>query len=134
MKLVGTEIKEKQHILIGLQQIYGIGKTKAKEILSKLNIPETTKVKDLTAEEQVKLTEELDTHILGNDLERIVIDNINKLVEKRCLRGIRHQKGLPVRGQRTKTNCQTCKRVSFFRKSSSTSKVQKQNKQNVKKR
>ena len=116
MKLAGTEIKDRQHVVIGLQSIYGIGKTKSKDILAKLKISLTKQVKELSSEEQVKLAEELDSYLLGNDLKRMVIDNINKLVEKRCLRGIRHQKGLPVRGQRTKTNCKTCKRVSFFRK------------------
>lgn len=127
MKLAGTEIKEKQHIVIGLQSIYGIGKTKAKEILEKLKIPESKKVRELSQEEQVKLAEELDTRVLGNDLKRIVIDNINKLVEKRSLRGIRHQKGLPVRGQRTKTNCRTCKKVSFFRKATPKAQSAKKN-------
>lgn len=126
MKLAGTEIKDKQHIVIGLQNIYGIGKAKAKEVLTKLKIPEVKKVKDLSSEEQVQLAEELDSRLLGSDLKRVVIDNINKLVEKRCLRGIRHQKGLPVRGQRTKTNCRTCKRVSFFKKSTPKTQTQKQ--------
>lgn len=121
MKLAGTEIKESKHVVIGLQSIYGIGSTRAKEILQKLNIPQSKKVKDLSSEDQLRLAEVLDQYVLGVDLKRIVLDNINQLVEKRCYVGLRHQKGLPSRGQRTKTNGRTARVLSPFKRSASKS-------------
>jgi small subunit ribosomal protein S13 len=114
MKIAGTEISDKKHVVISLQGIFGIGATTSKKILDKLKISQTKKVKDLTDMEQQKIAEELENYTITNDLNREIINNINRLVAINCYRGKRLKAGLPSHGQRTHTNGKTAKRNSKF--------------------
>ena len=109
-RIAGVDIPNNKRIEIALTYIYGIGRTSSNKILEKMGINPDTRAKDLTEEEVAKLREEIETayHVEG-DLRREVALNIKRLVEINCYRGIRHRKGLPVRGQRTKTNARTRK-------------------------
>ena len=98
-----------KRIEIALTYIHGIGRKLSRNILTKLNINLDTKANDLTDEEISKIRKELDNHLLEGDLRREVALNIKRLQEIGCYRGIRHRKGLPVRGQKTKTNARTRK-------------------------
>lgn len=95
---------------IGLRSIYGIGPSKARELCQKLNIPSERRVNQLTDEEVLHIREELDRSFkVEGDLRREVSMNIKRLMDLGCYRGLRHRKGLPVRGQRTHTNARTRK-------------------------
>ena len=98
-----------KRIEIALTYIHGIGRKLSRNILTKLNINLDTKANDLTDEEISKIRKELDNHLLEGDLRREIALNIKRLQEIGCYRGIRHRKGLPCRGQKTKTNARTCK-------------------------
>ena len=109
-RIAGVDLPKDKRIEIGLTYVYGIGRTSAKKILEATGINPDTRVKDLTEEEESKLRECIDHHyIVEGDLRRNVALNIKRMVEINCYRGIRHRKGLPVRGQRTKTNARTRK-------------------------
>ncbi len=109
-RIAGVNIPENKQLWISLRYIYGIGPTRAMEILNKLNINPYKKAKDLTPEETTKIQKFIeDNYIVEGDLRRQISQNIRELIEIRCYRGIRHQKGLPVRGQRTRTNARTRK-------------------------
>lgn len=122
MKIAGTEISDRKHVVISLCGIFGIGKTTAIKILQKVNIPQSTKVKDLNDVEQQSLIDELDNYTITNDLKRKILNNINRLVSIRCYKGLRLQKGLPARGQRTHTNSKTARRNGVFGGNKSTTK------------
>lgn len=109
-RIAGVDIPNQKRIDIALTYIYGIGRTRAKEILATTGIDPATRAKDLTEEEVAKLRDTIETsyHVEG-DLRRDTALNIKRLIEINCYRGIRHRKGLPVRGQRTKTNARTRK-------------------------
>ena len=109
-RIAGVDIPNQKRVEIALTYIYGIGRKSANDILAKTGINPDTRAKDLTEEEVVKLRDEIEIsyHVEG-DLRRDVALNIKRLVEINCYRGIRHRKGLPVRGQRTKTNARTRK-------------------------
>ena len=99
-----------KRIEIGLTYIYGIGRTSATRILKEANVSPDTRVRDLTDEEVKKLSEIInETQVVEGDLRREIALNIKRLQEIGCYRGIRHRKGLPVRGQKTKTNARTRK-------------------------
>lgn len=115
MKIAGTEISDKKHVVISLTEIFGIGKSTAIKILNESNIIHSKKVKDLTDSEKQQLSDVLDKYTIEHDLRRKVLDNINHHVLIRSYRGIRIQKGLPVNGQRTHTNAKSSKRCSPFR-------------------
>lgn len=106
--IAGVELPKDKRVLIGLTYIYGIGRTTSREILSKVNIDENKRVKDLTLEEE-KLIRELiqSEYIVEGELRTQVAMDIKRLMEIDCYRGQRHKKGLPVRGQRTHTNART---------------------------
>ena len=109
-RIAGVDIPNQKRVEIALTYIYGIGQTSAKEILAKTGINPDTRAKDLTEAEVAKLREEIENHYtVEGDLRREVALNIKNMVEINCYRGIRHRKGLPVRGQRTKTNARTRK-------------------------
>ena len=109
-RIAGVDIPNQKRIEIALTYIYGIGKTSANDILAKTGINPDTRSKDLTDEEIAKLRDEIEkNYTVEGDLRRDVSLNIKRLVEINCYRGIRHRKGLPVRGQRTKTNARTRK-------------------------
>ena len=109
-RIAGVDLPNDKRVEIGLTYIYGIGRPTANDILSKAEINPDTRVKDLTEEEIGKIRKIIDTeyHVEG-DLRRDVNMNIKRLMEIGCYRGIRHRRGLPVRGQKTKTNARTRK-------------------------
>jgi small subunit ribosomal protein S13 len=109
-RIAGVDIPNSKRIEIALTYIYGIGRKSSNDILAKTGINPDTRAKDLTEEEVAKLRDEIENHyVVEGDLRRDVNLNIKRLVEINCYRGIRHRKGLPVRGQRTKTNARTRK-------------------------
>ena len=109
-RLSGVDIPNQKRIEIALTYIYGIGRKTADQILASTGINPDTRAKDLTEEEIAKLRDEIDAHhVVEGDLRRDVSMDIKRMVEIGCYRGIRHRKGLPVRGQRTKTNARTRK-------------------------
>ena len=109
-RIAGVDLPNDKRVEIGLTYIYGIGRPTANDILSKAEINPDTRVKDLTEEEIGKIRKIIDTeyHVEG-DLRREIQLNIKRLMEIGCYRGIRHRRGLPVRGQKTKTNARTRK-------------------------
>ncbi len=109
-RIAGVDLPNDKRVEIGLTYIYGIGRPTANDILSKAEVNPDTRVKDLTEEEigRIRKIIENDYHVEG-DLRREVSLNIKRLMEIGCYRGIRHRKGLPVRGQKTKTNARTRK-------------------------
>ena len=109
-RIAGVDIPNAKRIEIALTYIYGIGRKTASDILTATGINPDTRAKDLTEEEIAKLRDEIDAHhVVEGDLRRDVSMDIKRMVEIGCYRGIRHRKGLPVRGQRTKTNARTRK-------------------------
>ena len=109
-RIAGVDIPNNKRIEIALTYIYGIGRKSANDILAKTGINPDTRAKDLTEEEVAKLRDEIEnSYTVEGDLRRDVALNIKRMVEINCYRGIRHRKGLPVRGQRTKTNARTRK-------------------------
>ena len=109
-RIAGVDIPNNKRIEIALTYIYGIGRKSANDILAKTGINPDTRAKDLTEEDVAKLRDEIEnSYTVEGDLRRDVALNIKRMVEINCYRGIRHRKGLPVRGQRTKTNARTRK-------------------------
>ena len=108
-RIAGVDIPRDKRVVISLTYIYGIGKPTAQEILKKDGINEDTRVKDLTEDEIGKIRKEVESIKVEGDLRREVALNIKRLMEIGSYRGIRHRKGLPVRGQKTKTNARTRK-------------------------
>ena len=109
-RIAGVDIPNSKRVEIALTYIYGIGRKSANDILAKTGINPDTRAKDLTEEEVAKLRDEIEnSYTVEGDLRRNVAMNIKRMVEINCYRGIRHRKGLPVRGQRTKTNARTRK-------------------------
>lgn len=109
-RIAGVDLPKDKRIEIGLTYVYGIGRTSANKILEMTGINPDTRVKDLTEEEESKLRECIDHHfIVEGDLRRSVALDIKRLTEIGCYRGMRHRRGLPVRGQRSKTNARTRK-------------------------
>jgi small subunit ribosomal protein S13 len=109
-RIAGIDLPREKRAVIGLTYIYGIGKPRSIQILSKAGVSEDTRIKDLTEEEVNKLRAVIENdYVVEGDLRREVALNIKRLREIGCFRGIRHRKGLPVRGQRTKTNARTRK-------------------------
>lgn len=109
-RISGVDLPREKRVEIGLTYIYGIGRKRSSDILEKTGISPDTRVKDLTDSEVAKLREALEKdYRIEGDLRRDIAMNIKRLVEIGCYRGTRHRKGLPVRGQRTKTNARTRK-------------------------
>lgn len=109
-RIAGVDLPKDKRIEIGLTYVYGIGRTSAKKILEITGINPDTRVKDLTDEDEAKIRECIDHHfIVEGDLRRSVALDIKRLTEIGCYRGQRHRRGLPVRGQRSKTNARTRK-------------------------
>lgn len=109
-RIAGVDIPNNKRIEIALTYIYGIGRKSANDILAATGINPDTRAKDLTEEEIAKLRDVIEnSYTVEGDLRREVSLNIKRMVEINCYRGIRHRKGLPVRGQRTKTNARTRK-------------------------
>ncbi|MEI6426325.1 MAG: 30S ribosomal protein S13 [Candidatus Absconditabacteria bacterium] len=110
-RLMGHVLEENKSIWIALTAIYGIGRNKSKKILESLEIGYMTKVKDVSEDEQKKLSDELKKFVLENDLKREIAHAIKRLKEIKCYRGMRHNVGLPVRGQCTRKNARTAKKL-----------------------
>ena len=109
-RIAGIDLPRDKRIEIGLTYIFGIGRRTANEILTATGINPDTRVRDLTEEDASKLREYIDGHCrVEGDLRRDIAFDIKRLIEIQCYRGIRHRKGLPVRGQRSKTNARTRK-------------------------
>ena len=109
-RISGIDLPRDKRIEIGLTYVYGIGRTSAMKILEKTGINPDTRVKDLTDAEEAKLRECIDhDYVVEGDLRRRTALDIKRLTEIGCYRGLRHRRGLPVRGQRTKTNARTRK-------------------------
>ena len=108
-RIAGVNIPNHQHAVIGLQAIFGIGQTRAKAICAITEIEPSKKVKDLSDVELEKLRDEVGKFTVEGDLRREVTMSIKRLMDLGCYRGLRHRKGLPCRGQRTKTNARTRK-------------------------
>ena len=108
-RIAGIDLPKDKRIEIGLTYIYGIGRKSAKDILAQTGINPDTRVKDLTDADEQKLRDAIDAYTVEGDLRRQTALDIKRLTEIGCYRGIRHRKGLPVRGQRSKTNARTRK-------------------------
>jgi small subunit ribosomal protein S13 len=108
-RIAGVNIPNHQHAEIALTAIYGIGRARAKAICQAANVVPTTKMKDLSDNDMDRLREQVGRFTVEGDLRREVSMNIKRLMDLGCYRGLRHRRGLPVRGQRTRTNARTRK-------------------------
>ncbi len=108
-RIAGVNIPDNKHTVISLTYVYGIGKTKAKEICAAVGVPESHKVSTLSEEQMDAIRGEVAKLTVEGDLRREISMNIKRLMDLGCYRGIRHRRGLPLRGQRTKTNARTRK-------------------------
>ena len=108
-RIAGVDLPRDKRVEVGLTYIFGIGRARSNEILNKAGVDINTRVKDLTEAEVSNLRAVIDTYHVEGDLRRDVALNIKRLKEINCYRGLRHKRGLPVRGQRTKTNARTRK-------------------------
>ena len=110
-RIAGVDLPREKRVEIGLTYIYGIGWISATRILAEANVNVDTRIKDLTDEEVGRIRDAIEAtgQVVEGDLRREISLNIKRLKEIGCYRGIRHRKGLPVRGQKTKTNARTCK-------------------------
>ncbi len=108
-RIAGINIPPHKHAEICLTAIYGIGRTRARKICEACGIDYSKKIKDLTDAELEKVRDQVNTYTIEGDLRREVTMNIKRLMDIGCYRGFRHRRGLPVRGQRTKTNARTRK-------------------------
>ena len=108
-RIAGVDLPKEKRVEIGLTYIYGIGRTSSNKILAEANVSPDVRVKDLTSEQEQAIRKAMEDYKVEGDLRREVALNIKRLTEIGCFRGIRHRRGLPVRGQRTKTNARTRK-------------------------
>ena len=109
-RLVGVDLPRDKRVEIGLTYIYGIGLTTSKKILAETGVDPDVRIKDLTEDDLTKLRDYIQANIkVEGDLHREVSQNVKRLMEIGCYRGLRHRRGLPVRGQRTHTNARTRK-------------------------
>ena len=109
-RIAGVNIPTNKRVIIAIQYIHGIGRTKAHEICSKVGIPMDRRVHEMTDDEVLRVRELIDReYMVEGDLRRTVAMNIKRLMDLGCYRGLRHRRGLPVRGQRTHTNARTRK-------------------------
>ncbi len=108
-RIAGVDLPRSKRVDVGLTYIYGIGKSRSKEIVEEAEVDPSTRVEDLTEVEVSKLRELVDGYRVEGDLRREVQLNVKRLIEIGCYRGLRHRRNLPVRGQRTRTNARTRK-------------------------
>ena len=111
MRISGITIPDNKHLTFGLTEVYGIGRARAKAILSELKLDEFTKPTDLNTEQENAIRERIEGYTIEGELKRQVANDIKRLKDIDSYRGSRHQKRLPARGQRTKTNARTLKGV-----------------------
>ena len=110
-RLMGHVLPEDKSIWIALTTIYGVGRIRSEKILKTIGIDHMRKVRDLTEDDQKKISDELKNYVLESDLKREVASAIKRLKEIKCYRGMRHNLGLPVRGQLTRKNARTAKKL-----------------------
>ncbi|HEY8941910.1 MULTISPECIES: 30S ribosomal protein S13 [Cellvibrio] len=108
-RIAGVNIPDNKHAVISLTYVYGIGRTTAKQICAATGIAEETKIGTLSEEQMDAIRAEVGKHTVEGDLRREINMNIKRLMDLGCYRGLRHRRGLPLRGQRTKTNARTRK-------------------------
>lgn len=109
-RIAGVDIPNRKRVEIALTYIYGIGLTTSQQILEKVGVSRDTRSQDLTEDQVVKIREEIERmHTVEGDLRRQVVENIKRKMEIGCYQGLRHRRGLPVRGQRTRTNSRSRK-------------------------
>ena len=108
-RIAGINIPPQKHTEIGLTSIYGIGRTTAQKICDNVGVPYSKKIKDLTDSDLEKIRDEIGRMTIEGDLRREMSINIKRLMDLGCYRGMRHRRGLPMRGQRTRTNARTRK-------------------------
>lgn len=107
MRILGITLPDEKRLEIGLTSLFGVGRSRAQSILKKAGVSQDKKVKEVTIEEENKIRSIIETLTLEGDLKREVAGNIKRLKDIKAYRGVRHMRGLPVRGQRTKTNSRT---------------------------
>ena len=110
-RIAGVDLPKNKRAVIGLTYLYGVSNTMSAEILRRANVSQDTKVKDLSEDEVVRIRETIKDFKVEGDLRKEVTMNIKRLMDIGCYRGLRHRKGLPVRGQRTRTNARTRKGI-----------------------
>jgi small subunit ribosomal protein S13 len=108
-RIAGVNLPVQKHAWVGLQSIFGIGRSRSKKVCQDAGIAPTTKIKDLTEAEVEKIRHEVAKYTVEGDLRREVGISIKRLIDLGCYRGLRHRRGLPLRGQRTRTNARTRK-------------------------
>ncbi|MBL8300748.1 MAG: 30S ribosomal protein S13 [Rhodanobacteraceae bacterium] len=108
-RIAGVNLPVHKHVWVGLQSIYGIGRSRSKKVCDAAGVKSSAKIKDLTEAEVEKLRHEIAKYTVEGDLRREVGMSIKRLIDLGCYRGLRHRRGLPVRGQRTRTNARTRK-------------------------
>ena len=108
-RIAGVNVADQKHTDIALTAIYGVGRPRAQKICAAIGVANATKIKDLTEEQLGQLRAEIGRYTVEGDLRREIAMNIKRLTDLACYRGIRHRRGLPLRGQRTKTNARTRK-------------------------
>lgn len=111
MRILGINLRDDQRIEMALTGVYGIGRSRAHTILDNAGVDYGVKTKELTADQEAKIRQQVEAFKLEADLKREVATNIKRLKDIKCYRGVRHTRRLPVRGQRTKTNARTLKGV-----------------------
>ncbi|TSC68252.1 MAG: 30S ribosomal subunit protein S13 [Parcubacteria group bacterium Gr01-1014_72] len=107
MRISGITLPEQKHVDIGLTALYGVGRSRALAVLTAAGVSSAKRVREITPEEENAIRKALETFKIEGDLKRETAQNIKRLKDIKCYRGTRHQRGLPVRGQRTKTNSRT---------------------------
>lgn len=108
-RIAGVNLPVQKHVWVGLQSIYGIGRTRSLKVCEEANVNPSTKIRDLTEGEVDRLRAEVGKYVVEGDLRREIGMNIKRLMDLGCYRGLRHRRGLPLRGQRTRTNARTRK-------------------------
>ncbi|GAB3382649.1 30S ribosomal protein S13 [Lysobacter fragariae] len=108
-RIAGVNLPAQKHVWVGLQSIYGIGRTRSKQVCNAAGVTQTTKIRDLSEPEVERLRGEIAKFVVEGDLRREIGMAIKRLMDLGCFRGLRHRRGLPLRGQRTRTNARTRK-------------------------
>jgi len=108
-RIAGVNLPAQKHVWVGLQSIFGIGRTRSKKVCESAGVTASTKIRDLSEPEVERLRAEIGKFVVEGDLRREVGMSIKRLMDLSCYRGLRHRRGLPLRGQRTRTNARTRK-------------------------
>lgn len=117
VRIAGVDLPDKKHVCIALTHIFGIGRSRAMKICQETGVKSDIQIGKISDDEVEKLRKEVAKYTVGGDLEREILSNIMELKAKKTYRGDRHRRGLPARGQRTRTNARTCKKRRGKKKS-----------------